>query len=360
LKIERVTTELVRLQPPRPIASAGARVSSLDYVLVHLETTGGLTGLGYTCVYAGPEAGALRVLVDDLAELVRGQDARFRGRIWHQLRRAMASLGNSGMSTSVLSAYDLALWDIAGKAAGQPVYQLIGAVRDRFPIYYSGLFLNLDETDLVAEAEHARSEGFRYVKMRCGRPTIAEDVRRVRAVLDTLGDDVRLMVDCSRGFDAKRAIQLGRQLEPFNLVWIEEPTPPDDLAGSAQVTAALDTTVASGESAYTPHGIRALLEHRAADLIQPDLQRMGGLTGWLGAAALCATYGVPVSNHFFLDATAHALCASPAEPIGEYLPWPAPFENAAQILNGDLMMSGAPGLGLTRSASVAYLQTPAP
>lgn len=174
MRVERVTTELVRLQPPRPLASAGARVSSLDYVLVHLETAGGLAGLGYACVYAGPEAGALRVLVDDLAVLVQGQDARFRGRIVQTLRRAMASLGHAGMSTSALSAYDLALWDIAGKAAGMPVYQLVGAVRDRLPVYYSSLFLNLDEAELVAEAEHARSQGFRYVKMRCGRPTVAE------------------------------------------------------------------------------------------------------------------------------------------------------------------------------------------
>ena len=260
----------------------------------------------------------------------------------------MASLGQAGMSTSALSAYDLALWDLAGKAAGLPVYQMIGAVRDRLPVYYSSLFLNLDEAELVAEAERARSLGFRYVKMRCGRPTIAEDVRRVRAVLEALGDDARLMVDCSRGFDAKRAIQLGRQLDPLGLVWIEEPTPPDDLAGSAQVAAALDTTVASGESCYTASGVRALIEHRAADLVQLDLQRMGGLTGWLEAAALCSANSLPVSNHFFLDATAHALCSLAREPLGEYIPWPSPFETDARVVAGEWVMGEAPGLGLTR------------
>lgn len=316
---------------------------------MRLETADGVAGLGYACIYAGPEAGALRLLIDDLAVLVKGEDARFRGRIVQTLRRAMASMGQGGMSMSALSAYDLALWDIAGKAAGLPVYQLIGAVRDRLPVYYSSLFLNLDEAELVAEAEHARSQGFRYVKMRCGRPTVAEDVRRVRAVLEALGDDARLMVDCSRGFDAKRAIQLGRQLDPLGLVWIEEPTPPDDLTGSAQVTAALDTTVASGESCYAVSGVRTLIEHRAADLIQVDLQRMGGLTGWLEAAALCSAYSLPVSNHFFLDVTAHALCSRPAEPIGEYIPWPSPFETDARLVAGAWVMGDAPGLGLTRA-----------
>ncbi len=348
MKIESVTTELVRLQPDRPLASAGARVSSLDYVLVHLETADGPAGLGYACIYAGPEAGALRVLLDDLADLVRGEDARFRGRIWQKLKRTMASLGQSGMSTSALSAYDLALWDLVGKAAGLPVYQLIGAVRDRLPVYYSSLFLNLDEAELVAEAARARSLGFRYVKMRCGRPTVAEDVRRVRAVLEALGDDARLMVDCSRGFDAKRAIQLGRQLESLGLVWIEEPTPPDDLAGSARVASALETTVASGESCYTAGGVRALIDHRAADLVQLDLQRMGGLTGWLEAAALCSAHSLPVSNHFFLDVTAHALCAVAREPLGEYIPWPSPFETDARVVAGEWVMGAAPGLGLTR------------
>lgn len=351
MKIASVRSELVRLQPERPIASAGARVSSLDYVLVHLETADGLAGLGYTCVYAGPEAGALRMLIDDLAGLVKDQDARLRGRIWQQLRRAMGSMGNTGLSMSVLATYDLALWDLAGKAAGLPVYQLLGAVRDRLPVYYSSLFLNLDEAELVAEAQQARALGFRYVKMRCGRPTIDEDVRRVRAVVDALGGDAQVMVDCSRGFDAKRAIRLGRELEPFGLVWIEEPTPPDDLAGSAQVAAALSTTVASGESAYTATGVRALLEHHAADLLQLDLQRMGGLTGWLEAAALCSANSVPVSNHFFLDATAHALCACPREPLGEYIPWPSPFESDAKVVNGEWVMGEAPGLGLTRVAS---------
>lgn len=349
MKIQKVTTELVRLQPERPLASAGARVTSLDYVIVNLETADGLAGLGYACIYAGPEAGALRVLLDDLAPLVRGEDARFRGRIWQKLRRAMASLGQAGMSTSALSAYDLAIWDLAGKAAGLPVYQMIGAVRDRLPVYYSSLFLNLDEAELVAEAKQARSQGFRYVKMRCGRPTVAEDVRRVRAVLEALGDDARLMVDCSRGFDAKRAIQLGRQLDPLGLVWIEEPTPPDDLAGSAQVAAALETTVASGESCYTASGVRALIQHRAADLVQLDLQRMGGLTGWLEAAALCSANSLPVSNHFFLDVIAPALCSLSREPLGEYIPWPSPFETDARVVAGEWLMGDAPGLGLTRA-----------
>jgi L-alanine-DL-glutamate epimerase-like enolase superfamily enzyme len=352
VKIERVTTELVRLQPPRPLASAGASVSSLDYVIVTLETADGLSGLGYACIYAGREAGALRVFLDDLADLVRGEDARFRGRIWQKLKRAMSSLGQAGMTTASLTAYDLALWDLAGKGAGQPVYQLLGAVRNRMPVYYSSLFLNLSESELVAEAEEARSRGFRYVKMRCGRPTIAEDVRRVKAVQEALGDDARLMVDLSRGFDAKRAIRLGRELEPLGLVWIEEPTPPDDLAGSAQVAAAIDTTIASGENCYLASDVRALIEHRAADLVQLDLVRMGGLTGWLEAAALCGVYNLPVSNHFFLDATAHALCARPIEPIGEYIPWPSPFECDAKVVAGEWVMGQAPGLGLTRAPGI--------
>ena len=319
MRIERVTTDLVRLQPPRLIASAGARVSSLDYVLVRLDTADGLVGLGYACIYAGREARALQTLIEDLADLVAGVDARFRGRVWHALWRATSSMGHAGLSTAAVSAYDLALWDLAGKGARQPVYQLIGAVRDRLPVYYSGLFLNLSEADLVTEATEARARGFRYVKMRCGRPTIAEDVQRVRAVREALGDGVRLMVDCSRAFDAKRAIALGRQLEAFDLVWLEEPTPPDDLRGSARVADALRMTVASGENAYTSHGVRALLEHRAADLVQLDLQRMGGLTGWLKAAALCQAHDVPISNHLFLEATAHALCAQPGEILAEYI-----------------------------------------
>src|SRR5205823_3836431 len=121
MRIERVTTDLVRLAPPRPVASAGAQVSSLDYVMVRLDTDGGLVGVGYACIYAGREARALQALIEDLADLVTGEDVRFRGRAWHTLWRATGSMGHAGLSMAAISAYDLALWDLAGKVARLPV-----------------------------------------------------------------------------------------------------------------------------------------------------------------------------------------------------------------------------------------------
>src|SRR5436190_1551874 len=231
--LDRVAVRRVDLPLSQPVASAGAHVSTLTYLLVRLFA-GGLEGLGYACVYAGGHADATECLIRDLAPVVQGRDARLRQRIWHDLSCAAAAEVPE-VATAAASAYDLALWDLAGKAAGQPVYQLLGAMRDRMPAYYSGLFLNQPLDRLLTEAEQVRAQGFRHAKMRAGKRDLAEDVARVRAVRDAFGPGVSLMVDCSRAFDAPRAIALGRQIESLGIAWLEEPTPPHDLAGSAQV-----------------------------------------------------------------------------------------------------------------------------
>ncbi len=346
------------------MASAGARVAALDYVLVRLTATGGVEGLGYACLYAaapggGAHGAALRALVDDLAPLVRGEDTRYRGRVWRALERAAAAVGHGDLARAAVSAYDLALWDIAGKAAGLPVWHLLGGVRDRLPVYYSGLFLGASLDELRAEAAPLPGLGYRAIKLRVGRADPDEDVARVRAVREVVGEGIRLLADCSRSLDAGRAIRLGRRLERLGVAWLEEPVPPEDLAGAARVASVLDVTVAGGESARTVEDVRALLEHRAADLVMLDIQRLGGLTGWLQAAALCGAHRVAVSNHLFLETTVHALAACPwaigtaagvaaADDIpAEHLPWPTPFEAASQVAHGELRLSDAAGLGLT-------------
>ena len=358
--------DLVRLPLERAVASAGARVAALDYVLVRLAAGGGLEGLGYACLYAaaptgGAHGGALRVLAGDLAPLVEGEDVRLRGRAWRALWRASAALGHGDLALAAVSAYDLALWDLAGKAAGLPVWQLLGAARDRLPVYYSGLFLGATEAELVAEAAPLAGQGYLAAKMRVGRPTPEEDAARVAAVREALGPGVRLLADCSRSLDAGRAIRLGRRLEALGVGWLEEPVPPEDLAGAARVAAALDLPVAAGESCRTPGAVRTLLEHGAADVVMLDVQRLGGLTGWLQAAALVAAHGAALSNHLFLEATAPALAAcpwaaggagGPGDVPAEHLPWPTPFEAAAQVAGGELRLSGDAGLGLTARADL--------
>jgi L-alanine-DL-glutamate epimerase-like enolase superfamily enzyme len=373
VKIEHIATELLRLPLPHAVASAGARVAVLDYLLVRLQSAGGAEGLGYACQYVaapggGAHGAALRRLADDLAPLVLGADVELRGRSWRALWRASAATGHGDLALAAVAAYDLALWDLAGKAAGLPVWQLLGATRDRLPVYYSGLFLGSTEDELLAEAASLRGQGYGAVKMRVGKPDPDEDVERVQAVRQVLGNSVRLLVDCSRSLDAKRAIHLGRRLEVLGVAWLEEPVPPEDMTGAARVAAALDLAVAGGESARTVAGVRALLTHRAADLVMLDLQRLGGITGWLQAAALCASYYVPVSNHLLLETTGHALAAcpwsagtaagfsSPDDIPAEHLPWPTPFASASQVVGGELVLDRTPGLGLTLREDVRHQQ----
>ncbi len=344
--IERVEVQRIDMPLARPVASAGARVSVLTYLAVRLRADG-LDGLGYVCVYASGQANQIEAALHGLAPAAQGQDVRLRRRVWDRLwAAAIAATGVAEVARAATSAYDLALWDLAGKAAGMPMYQLLGARRDRMPAYYSGLFLNEPLDDLLAEAEQVRAQGFRHAKMRAGKPNPAEDVARVRAVQNVLGAGVHVMVDCSRALDAERAIALGQQLEMLGIVWLEEPVPPHDLAGSAEIAAALDVPVAAGESAHGLAGVRELLDHRAADVLMPDVQRMGGLTEWLQAAALAEAHGRPVSNHLFHEVTGHGLCVCAGEPLAEFLPWPTPFSSDAQIVDGELRMGDAPGLGI--------------
>jgi L-alanine-DL-glutamate epimerase-like enolase superfamily enzyme len=362
MRVERVDVDLVRLPLEHAVASAGARVAALDYVLVRLATEDGVAGLGYACLYAaapggGAHGGALRALTADLAPLVEGADVALRGQVWQALWRASAALGHGDLALAAVSAYDLALWDLAGRAADLPVWQLLGAARDRLPVYYSGLFLGASVDELMAEASSLAGLGYRAVKMRVGRPSPEEDLARVAAVQEVLGPGVRLLVDCSRSLDVTRAITLGRRLEARGVGWLEEPLAPEDLAGAARVAAALDLPLAAGESCRTPAAVRALLDHRAADVVMLDIQRLGGLTGWRQAAALGAAHGVALSNHLFLEVTAPALAACPwaSAPPGtgtadgvpaEHLPWPTPFETSARVAGGELRLGLEAGLGL--------------
>jgi L-alanine-DL-glutamate epimerase-like enolase superfamily enzyme len=247
-----------------------------------------------------------------------------------------------------MSAIDTALWDIAGKAAGKPLYQLLGGYRSEIEAYASqGLWLHNTPDELAEEARTFVEQGFRGVKMRLGKPNPLEDLERVRIVREAVGPDVVLMVDVNQVWDAKTAIRMGRELEEFNLFWIEEPVPAHDLSASAEVRAALATPICTGETNYTHLEFRRLLETKAADILMPDLMRMGGITGWVKVAHLCQAHNVPVTPHLFMEVSAHLAGACPNAIWQEYQPWWMDcFKEPIRFADGKLLLSDRPGLGL--------------
>jgi len=212
---------------------------------------------------------------------------------------------------------------------------------------HSGLWVDRSVDELIKEAEGFVADGHRAMKMRAGRADYMLDIERVREVRTALGPDVTLMVDVNQAWPESTAIRAGRELEALGVFWLEEPVFYTDLEGCARVSAALDMRVATGETSYGSASMKQHLDARAADVLLPDLQRMGGVTEYLNTCVLCAAYNQPVSSHLFTEASAHVLAVQPHGMMLEHMEWwDELFATPIEIADGAVVLSEAPGLGL--------------
>ena len=219
----------------------------------------------------------------------------------------------------------MALWDLRAKALDMNVATMLGAERTALPVYASGgLRLSAGIDQLQAEAAALLAQGYRALKMSLGKPDPTQDVARVRAVRDAVGPDTMLMADANQQLTVAGAIRLGRMLEPFRLAWIEEPVPYRDHAGEAAIAAALVTPLASGETEYRD-GMIDMLRLRSADILMPDLQRMGGPTALMQVAQLARAQSLPVSLHLFGEMSLALAAALPNAMVLEDMPWFRPL-----------------------------------
>jgi L-alanine-DL-glutamate epimerase-like enolase superfamily enzyme len=348
MKIIRLVTELVSLPLPAPIPSARMTIRSADCVVVLLETDAGLVGEGLAFTLNGKRLALVEAMIRSLEPLVVGAEPSKSGTIWREAMRDMAFLGQRGLTVVGLAAIDMAMWDLRGKEANLNISRLVGRCRDAVPTYRSGgLRLSLSIDELQHEAASFVGQGFRAMKMSLGKPNADEDCARVRAVRDAIGPDIRLMADCNQQFSVTEAIRRGRMLEEFGLAWIEEPVHYDDHHGEATVAAALDTPIASGESEYTRAGMLEMLRLRSADILMPDMQRMGGPTELLKVAHYAELADVPVSLHLFSEYSLALAGALPGVDVLEYMPWfSALYQNRIELdENGCVPVSDAPGWG---------------
>jgi L-alanine-DL-glutamate epimerase-like enolase superfamily enzyme len=357
--VERIETRVVELPLPRPVTNAaGVAVETLGIVLVTLEA--GARGESFVYTMRARHTGAVRSMIDSLGALVIGEDAAEPERIWQKLWKEIYFFGYAGVSVMAISALDTALWDAHAKVEGQPLARLLGQRHDALPAYASqGLWTDAGPDALAREAEALAAEGWRAMKLRLGRRDAAEDVARVRAVREAVGDGIVLMADASRAFTAEHAIELGRRLEPYGLDWFEEPLPAHDLAGIARVRAALGTRIAIGENDYARTGFRAILDAGAADVWMLDLARVGGISELRRVAELAAAHDVPVSNHVYAEHSIGALATLPNCPIAEYIDWFEPLlEQRLELRDGALVVPDRPGLGFTfDEAAIGRLRT---
>ncbi len=338
-----------RLDPPSPWGE-GLR----KQLLVRVATDEGLTGWGEAFALGAPRAVAA-VVEEALAPLLLGEAPAEIERLTDRLHRATFLFGRRGLAMCAISGVELALWDLAGKARGVPVYELTGGlVQPRVPAYASLLRYERPHEVAVA-ARQAAARGFRAVKLH------QTDVASVRAAREAVGSEVALMLDVNCPWSAAEAIRMGRALAEFDLAWLEEPVwPPEDYRALAEVSAALDTPVAAGENEATAVGFREVIAQRAVDILQPSVTKVGGLGEAKKICALAAAWNVAVVPHSFyfgpgLAATLHLIASTPGLHWVEYpggeLEAPLLTE-PIQAVDGWVTVPTGPGLGVTVNEEV--------
>lgn len=346
LTVRAVRATPVEVPMRHVLGTSQAAVRAAPLLLVDLETEEGVTGRAYLFCYLRGAAPAMAAMVAEVDRMARGSKVE-PVELWAKLAKRFTLIGLQGIVRMALSAFDVACWDALAIAAGKPLATYLGAAPRPIRAYNSN-GLGLMATDALArEADDLAGEGLRGIKLRLGYPTLAEDLAAVRAVKVRLPAGTALMVDYNQALSVAEALARGRALDHEGLAWIEEPIRHDDFRGCATLARELATPIQIGENFSTPHGMEAALDARACDYVMPDLERIGGVTGWMRAAALAHARGIEMSSHLFPEVSAHLMALTPTAHWLEYVDWAAPvLREPLRIVDGAVAVPDRPGNGL--------------
>jgi mandelate racemase len=330
------------------LGTSAAAIHKASLLLVDLETEQGVTGRTYLFCYLPAAAPAIISLLEDVERIVKGE-AITPAELWKKLARRFTLIGVQGIVRMAMSAFDSAAWDALAIAAGKPLANFIGATPRNIPAYNScGLGLKNDLGALADEAEKLLAGGFRAVKLRLGYSTVRGDIAAVHAVRKRIGDDVALMVDYNQMLALEDALVRGRALDVESIYWLEEPIRHDDYAGAAKLAHELKVPIQLGENFSLPFAMATAVERGAADFVMPDLERIGGITGWCEAAAIAHSHNLKMSSHLFPEVSVHLLAATPTCHFLEYVDWAdVLLEEPLVIADGHAQISARPGNGMT-------------
>jgi mandelate racemase len=347
LKIKTIRVRAVAAPVKRPLQTASGTVSAAALLLLDLETDGGIVGRSYLFSPGKPHLPAIAKLVEAMAEMLKG-DAVAPFDIEKKLRARYALLGVHNIVLFAMSGIDMAAWDALGQALGQPLARLLGATPRPIPAYNSNGLGILPIKLLQKEAVELVEEGFSAIKLRLGRPDAREDLAAIRAVKKEVGPDVLLMTDFNQCLSVAEAVKRGRMIdEEGGIYWIEEPVRADDFAGCSLVRREVHTPIQIGENFMGPEQMAQALAAGACDYVMPDAERIGGVTGFMRAAALAQGAGVEMSSHLFPEASCHLLAATPTSHWLEYVDWAEPILKNPLVLNkGFVEIPGRHGLGM--------------
>ena len=370
MKITNMDAYFLSCPLPQPVRTSNHTISQVSEVIVTLTTDAGLVGIGEAhgpfLLRQGAEGlGVVSDILQAITPLILGEDPFNVERIWQDLF-ALTYTSVRGVPTlsrqqrqlvTAMSAIDIALWDLMGKAVERPVYALLGgALRQRIPAYVTGFYYKDGERldDLKRETEFYLEQGYRTLKMKVGGVTPEEDAERVRVVRETAGDDVEIMLDANQGWNLPTAVHAVRLFEPYRIFWLEDPMPwYDERQTMQRLKAATSIPIAAGETEYTPFGLRTMVAEGLVDYLIVDATWSGGLTTWRKAATLAELYQIPIAAHHDPQIHVHALASSPtgfilesfADPKRDPL-WFELFSQRPEIVDGFMTLPDTPGLGL--------------
>lgn len=354
--ISRVEISLCRVPLRQAVSDAKVLtgrqkpLSHVDLLTAEIETAQGEKGFGFSySLRAG--GSALLAHARDIAGELIGEDPDDIGRLWEKMAWLGASVARTGVTVQAIAAFDVALWDLKARRAGMSIGKLLGAYRNDVPCYNtSGGYLSSSTDQVLRNVDASLERGLGGIKLKVGQPDLKKDIERVRAVRDHVGDGVPLMVDANQQWDFTTALRAGRQLDAFDLVWLEEPLNAYDYEGHARLSERLDTPIGTGEMLSSVAECAELVNRRSVTFLQADAPRIGGITPFLKISALADLARLKLAPHFVMEIHIHLACAYPNEAWVEHIEWLEPaFNERLQIKDGRMLLPDRPGLGFSLS-----------
>jgi mandelate racemase len=347
LTLESIRVRAVSVPMRRPIVSKVGGYPNWPFVLIDVRTREGLVGRSYLEPYVQRLIPSITSIIEAFADMFKGKSLAPLD-VYGDAMKTLHLNGRQGTTLIALSGLDMAIWDALAQAVNLPLARVLGGSTGRIRAYNTnGLWLiPLDK--LAQEAKELVVEGnFKAVKIRLGRPTAKEDIQAIKIVRDAVGDHVSLMSDFNQGFTFGEALQRMHALDDQGLYWFEEPIVYDDFEGCAQITREIKTPIQIGENIYGPREFHKAVMARAADLYMPDLMRIGGVTGWMRAAAIAGAAGLPLSSHLYPEVSAHLLRVSESADWIEWRDWGNPLiAEPFKVEDGFVVVPDRPGNGI--------------
>jgi mandelate racemase len=353
LTVRAIRCVAVEVPMTYALGTSRGTITKAPLLLIDLETAQGITGRAYLWCYFRAAMPAIASILGEVERVVRGEHVAPVD-MWGKLAERFALIGVQGIVRMAMAGFDMAAWDALALAAGLPLATLLGSAPRRVRAYNScGLGLMSSPDAVAAEAEKLLAGGFRAIKLRLGYASLAEDLAALNAVRKRVGPDIAIMVDYNQALSLPDALARGRALDhegdiTGRLTWLEEPIRHDDYAGYAMLRRELATPIQIGENFSESAAMAVALAADAADYVMPDLERIGGVTGWQRASALAATHRMPMSSHLYPEASVHLLSATPTSHFLEYVDWADKVvEEPLQIDDGFAVVPQRPGTGIT-------------